>query len=163
MMTQEGEEPALQVAAADTPGENIIVPLHAEELAVSRRQVERAVVRVATLTHEVETLVEEDLVHQRAEIRHVPIGRVVDAFPDIRQEGEFTIIPVVEEIVVVERRLLLKEEVHVRRVRTTDKHSETVLLRQQEAVVTRMPVDDADAAHGSNPDRTEVNSQAKDE
>jgi stress response protein YsnF len=45
----------------------------------------------------------------------------------------------VEEVLVVERRLVLKEEVHIRRVRTTERHKEMVMLRYQEAVVTRHP------------------------
>ena len=57
--------------------------------------------------------------------------------PTISQEGDTTIIPVVEEIVVVERRLVLKEEVRIRRVSTKDQHQETVVLREQEAVITR--------------------------
>jgi hypothetical protein len=32
---------------------------------------------------------------------------------------------------------MLKEEVHVRKVRTTERHQETVALRYQEAVVSR--------------------------
>ena len=51
-------------------------------------------------------------------------------------------MPVVEEVVVVERKLLLREEVHIRRVRATKQHVETVQLRQQEAVVTRTPACD---------------------
>jgi stress response protein YsnF len=57
--------------------------------------------------------------------------------PPIRQEGDITIIPVVEEVVIVERRLVLKEEVRVRRLSTKEQHQETVVLRKQEAVVTR--------------------------
>ena len=57
--------------------------------------------------------------------------------PPISHEGDITIIPVVEEMVVVERRLVLKEEVRVRRVSTKERHQETVVLRQQEAVITR--------------------------
>jgi hypothetical protein len=38
---------------------------------------------------------------------------------------------------VVERRLMLKEEIHIKRVRTTERHQEKVTLRSQEAVVTR--------------------------
>jgi stress response protein YsnF len=47
------------------------------------------------------------------------------------------VIPVVEEILVVERRLVLKEEIHVRRVRTTTRHRETVTLREEEIVIER--------------------------
>jgi hypothetical protein len=56
----------------------------------------------------------------------------------------------VEEIVVVERRLVLKEEVRVRRVSTKAQHRETVVLRQQEAVVTREEPDSQSQAPPPN-------------
>jgi uncharacterized protein (TIGR02271 family) len=51
------------------------------------------------------------------------------------------VIPIVEEVLVIERRLLLKEVVRVRRVRSTERHQESVTLRHHEAVVTRLPVE----------------------
>jgi stress response protein YsnF len=71
------------------------------------------------------------------EIVHVPIGRQIEFCPPVRVEGDTTILSIVEEIVVVERRLVLKEEVHMTKVRTTHAHRETVLLREQHAVITR--------------------------
>lgn len=50
-----------------------------------------------------------------------------------------TILPVVEEEIIITRRLVLKEEVHLRRFVIRDVHRETVVLRQQEAVITRTP------------------------
>jgi stress response protein YsnF len=44
-------------------------------------------------------------------------------------------------VLVIERRLLLKEEVRVRRVRSMERHQESVTLRHHEAVVTRLPVE----------------------
>ena len=92
---------------------------------------------MATTTREREQLIDEELTHERYEVERVPIGRVVEAAPPVREENGATVLSVVEEIVVVERRLMLKEEVHIRRVRTTERHRETVVLREQEAVVTR--------------------------
>ena len=69
--------------------------------------------------------------------------------PEARQEGDTTIIPIVEEVLVVERQLVLKEEVRIRRVRTTEHHKETVKLRYQEAVVTRQPGDTGKTDPGS--------------
>lgn len=68
----------------------------------------------------------------------MPIGRIVDAVPHIREEGDTTIMPVVEEILVVERRLILKEEVRIRRIHVSNHHREMVTLREQEAVITRV-------------------------
>jgi stress response protein YsnF len=113
------------------------VPLHVEEISVSRREIKKANVQVALVTETREQLINEELTHVRVEIERVPIDRAVEVAPPTRQEGDITIIPVVEEIVVVERRLVLKEEVRVRRVSTKEQHQETVVLRQQEAVVTR--------------------------
>ncbi len=121
-----------------------MLPLYGEDIAVSRRTVERATVRVATVTHRRDHVIDEMLAHEGVEVTHVPIGRIVDAVPPVREEGDVTIMSVVEEVIVVERRLQLKEEVHIRRIRTTEKHLETVVLREQEATVTRHPAGERD-------------------
>ena len=113
------------------------IPLHVEEVSVSRREIKKANVRIALITGTREQLIDEELTHVRVEIERVPIGRTIDVVPPISHEGDITIIPVVEEMVVVERRLVLKEEIRVRRVSTKEQHQETVVLRQQEAVITR--------------------------
>lgn len=109
-------------------GEFVTLALHAEQAVVSKR-VRKMRVRVARTTRTRDEVVEADLNHHQVIVEHVTVGRVVDAVPDIRQEGDVTILPVVEEEVVVMRRLVLKEEVHVRRIRTTEHHIETVTLR----------------------------------
>jgi hypothetical protein len=58
------------------------------------------------------------------------VGLKVEA---MRQEGDTAIAMIVEEVLVV---FMLKEEVRITRVRTTDRHKEKVMLRHQEAVVT---------------------------
>ena len=86
------------------------VRLHEEELSVSRRKSETSTVRVATVTHTSDHLGDEELVTEEVEVERVPIGRYVEAVPPVRQEGNLTIVSIVEE--VIERRLLLREEVH---------------------------------------------------
>ncbi len=116
-------------------------PLHVEEVSVSRRELKKANVQIALITGTREQRIVEELTQVRVEIERVPIDQTVEVVPPIRQEGDTTIIPVVEEVVVVERRLVLKEEVRVRRVSTKEQHQETVVLRQQEAAVTRREPD----------------------
>jgi uncharacterized protein (TIGR02271 family) len=114
------------------------IPLHVEELSVSRRQTGGDTLQVSTVTREHERFVDEMLNHERVEIERVPIGRPVDAMPPVRQEGDTTIMSVVEETIVVERHLFLKEEVRIRRLRVSERHQETVVLRKQEAVIARV-------------------------
>jgi uncharacterized protein (TIGR02271 family) len=120
-------------------GVETAIPLAAEEVAVSKHVVETGRVKITRVTHEREQLIDELLAREAVDIGRMPIGRPIDAMPAVREEGDTIIIPIVEEVLVVERRLFLKEEVHVRRVRTTERHQETVRLRHQEAVITRVP------------------------
>jgi stress response protein YsnF len=113
------------------------IPLHVEDISISRREIKKANVQIALITGTREQLIDEELTHVRVEIERVPVGVTIEVVPPVSHEGDITIIPVVEEVVVVERRLVLKEEVRVRRVSTKEQHQETVVLRQQEAVVTR--------------------------
>jgi uncharacterized protein (TIGR02271 family) len=119
------------------PDDERKLQLFAEELSVAKEKLETGRVRVSTRTHEREAVVDEDLARERVEVETVPMNLGIDAVPEVRQEGDTTIIPVVEEQLVVERRLVLKEEVRIRRVRSTERHQEKVKLRYQEAIVTR--------------------------
>jgi stress response protein YsnF len=115
-----------------------ILELLEERVLVERRVVQGQTVRVALTTQFRDHLVEEPLSSETVEIERIAVGRVVEATPEIRQEGDITIVPIMDEVLVLERRLVLKEEVRIRRVRTTDLHRETVQLRKQTAAVTRI-------------------------
>jgi uncharacterized protein (TIGR02271 family) len=127
-----------------------VLPLLAEEVSVSKRVVETGRVQIARVTHQREQLIDELLHRETVEIERTPIERHVDAMPAVREEGDTTVVPIVEEVLVVERRLFLKEEVRIRRVRSTERHQESVTLRHQEAVVTRVPVETP--AAGNSPE-----------
>lgn len=113
------------------------IRLHAEDITVARRSVAGDTVRVETTTRMRDHHIDEPHLHTRVQVERIPIGRIVAAVPPVREEGDTTILPVVEEIILVERRLILKEEVHVRRVRVAERHSQTVTTREQTAEVYR--------------------------
>jgi uncharacterized protein (TIGR02271 family) len=135
-MTSDSDEVHMPDDIRDT-----MIPLYEEDLSVSKRQVVTGRVRVETVTREHEQLVDAQLARERVEVERVAIGTPIDAIPAVRREGDTTIIPIVEEVLVVERRLVLKEEIHIHRVRTTEQHQERVTLRRQEAVITRLPIE----------------------
>ena len=111
----------------------------AERLLIEKRTVEGEGVRVRIVMDEEETPASVTLRAERIEVEHVPIGRMVERAPPVREENGVTIIPVMEEVVVTETRLVLKEELHIRRVAETREHQQTVLLRRQRAEVERLP------------------------
>jgi uncharacterized protein (TIGR02271 family) len=137
---------------ADTPDnrtENISVPVIEEELEVGKRRVEGDRVSVRTVSRERTELVEQPLESMEVEIERIAIDREIDMVPEIRNDGDTMIIPIVEERLVVEKRLFLREEVHVHRRRVVTQFRQNVTLRSQEVVVERR-----DAA--SDRDRTET-------
>ena len=140
VLADRGRAPSLAEGAVAT--QEAVLRLSAEEVSVARRAVQgRVQVHVHTVARQ--HAVDEALTHERVEIERVAIGRPVDAIPPDRQEGDTTVISVVEEVVVIHRQLVLREEVRMRRVRVTERHRETVSLRVQEAVVERsgLPAD----------------------
>ena len=124
-----------------TPAASPSLPLHQERLLVTKR-VRKTLVRAARTTTQRTVAVDEDLAVEQVVVTRVPVGRVVDTVPPVREENGVTIVPVVEEEMVLVRRLVLKEEVRFERVRSTVRHVETVTLRRQEVTVTRTPVPD---------------------
>ena len=116
----------------------VTVQLHAEEIAVSKCRVASGLVRVKVATRSHDEVVDEVLRHERVVVERVTINQPVETVPPLRVEGDTTILSVVEEVVVVTRQLMLKEEVRMRRVQVTEAHHEVVTLREQEAVITRV-------------------------
>lgn len=113
------------------------IPLVEEDLLISKRETETGRVRVRTEVQWQTAHARADLFHDRVEVDRVPVGREVDAVPPVREEGDTVVIPVVEEVLVVEKRLVLKEEVRLKRVRTVEQVDEPVRLRSMHAVVER--------------------------
>lgn len=116
-----------------------VLPLVDEALTVGRRTVETGKVRIGIVNDTREQRIVEQLVRGGVEIERVAIGRPVDGVPPMREEGETIVIPVVEEVLVVEKRLMLVEEIRIHRSATRVDHAETVGLVRQRAVIERLP------------------------
>lgn len=132
----------LPAALADLAGPErgadgrMVIPVLAEELAVSTRQHER-VVRVQKRVHTREETVEVPVHRDEVLVERVPVGRVVEGAPKVRTEGDTTVVPVLEEVLVVEKRLMLKEEIRITLRRTAETNPQRVVLRSEEVVVDR--------------------------
>ena len=120
-----------------------VLPLVEETLRVGKRQVETGRVRVSVSTDVQEQVVRETLRSERAELERVPIGRelaVGEPAPALRREPDGTVVvPVLEEVLVVERRLVLKEEIRMRLVAVDEAVEQPVTVRRQRATVERLP------------------------
>lgn len=122
------------------PAEAVAIPVVEERARVTMREIEGDRLRVTTRTETVEAHVIENLRTDQVQVTRVPVDRTLAAgepAPAIRTEGSVTIVPVVEEIVVVEKRFVLKEEIHILREVTSEAVDVPVTLRKQRAVIDR--------------------------
>jgi uncharacterized protein (TIGR02271 family) len=139
--------------------EEAVLPLVVETLHVGKRRVETGRVRVSVATETEERLVRETLRSERVEVDRVAVGRELAAgepAPIARREADGTlVIPVLEEVLAVERRLVLREEIWMRTISIEETVEETVALRHQHAEVERLPPTDAGprGASGGTPPR----------
>lgn len=113
------------------------IPLVEEQAVVGKRAVETGRVRVRTVVEQRTELVRDALTRENVEVTRVAVDRPVEAVPAIRTEGDTTIVPVVEEVLVVEKRLVLREEIHIRRQTAVEPVEQAVTLRATRAVVER--------------------------
>lgn len=117
--------------------DELVLPLVEERLVVGKREVVTGRVQVRTIVTEEPSEARASLIHRRVEIERLAIGEEVLAVPPVREEGDTTIVPVVREEIVITKRLILVEEIRMRRVTTVEDHVETVILKSQHAEVYR--------------------------
>jgi uncharacterized protein (TIGR02271 family) len=119
------------------PNTDEIIQVVNETATIEKRDVVTGRVRVSTRTDTADELVSATLERGNVEVTRIPINREIDAPPPVRTEGDTTFVPVVEEILVVEKRWVLLEEIQIRQTTKTQAVELPVTLRKQHAVIER--------------------------
>jgi uncharacterized protein (TIGR02271 family) len=114
-------------------------PVMQEALQVDTRTVDTGRgVRLHKSVDAQEKTVDLPLLRDELAIEHVAIGQVVaDAPPLARYEGDTLVVPVLEEVLVVQKQLLLKEEVRITRLRRQVHAPQSVTLKSEQVTVER--------------------------
>jgi uncharacterized protein (TIGR02271 family) len=128
-----------ELQAAAEHHDEIVVPVVEEEVRVAKRSVESGRVRLTKTVDEREVLIDQPLLEEHVEVNRIAVNQMVDAPPPIRYEGDTMIIPVLEEVVVVDIKLMVREEIHVIRTRQEVHQPQSVMLRREEVAVERDP------------------------
>ena len=128
------------------------IPLVEERVSVDKVKRLGDRVRVSTHTETVESRLPVELAEMEVEVVRVPVGRKIDMAPQVVTEGDLTIIPVVEERIVVTRELYLVEEVHIRRTERRETTEIPVATRRQTVDVQRISPAETDQHKGYHDD-----------
>lgn len=134
-----------------------------EQLDVHRETVDTGrPLRLRKQVEEEPVVVREPLDIETVQVERVPIGRVVDGWPAVRQEGDVTVVPVIEERLVTRKELVLVEEIRLTRQRKVVHGQAEVSLRREHVLVERFDpgsgqwlpeTGDPDAPAEPNPNR----------
>jgi stress response protein YsnF len=133
-------------ASSLAPGEELVVPVVREEAHVTTQRTVTGRVRVTKTVQDREVLVQEPSRHEEVEVERVAVNRFISEPATVRYEGDTMIVPVMEEVAVVETRLRLKEELRITKRQITTDKSQPVRLRTEEVHVERVPVSEPSAA-----------------
>lgn len=124
---------------AAPPGDSpVTIPVHEERVQVETYEVETGRgVRVHKRVSERPEHVLRDLWHDEVDVQRVPVDRIVAEAPATRYEGDTLVVPVLEEVLVVEKRYRIKEELRITRSRHKERHAATVPVRTEDVTVER--------------------------
>jgi len=112
-----------------------VIPVIEETVRIEKREFESGRVVVHKTVVERDEVVDIILRQQDLSMERVPVGRVVSEAPQTRQEGDTLIVPILEEVLVVEKRLVLKEELHIRKQSSERTEQKTVRLRSEQVEI----------------------------
>jgi len=120
----------------------LVIPVVEERLEVSRERVETGRVRISKSVEAREVVVDDPLKRESVRVEHVPINQVVTGeVPRVREEGDVTVIPILEERVVTRTELVLVEEVRIHRDQSEYHDPQRVTLRKEVVAVERFGED----------------------
>ena len=126
------------LARIPTRKHQAVVPVIQEELKVGKRVVESGRVQIIKRVELRDQIVDEPLLGDEVEVKRVAVNRPVERIVRPRQVGNTLIIPIMEEVLVVQKKLILKEELHVRRRQTQTRRPQRVTLRAERAEIKRI-------------------------
>jgi uncharacterized protein (TIGR02271 family) len=129
--------PSAPMASADPSQNTFVIPVIEERLAVQKHSRVTGVVRVSTHTTEHEEVVDLPLSSEEVAVERVPVYREISTPEEPRREGDKLIIPLMEEVLVVRKQLVVREEIHLTTRHAEQHRPQRVVLRRQQASVER--------------------------
>lgn len=144
LVLRDGASLTADLVFADLGTDGPVVLAEAEEHVHARTKTrETGRVRARVVTETRDEPIDATGWRETVDVERVPVGRVVDAPQGVRDEDGVVVIPVYEEVLVVERRLVLREEVRLTTRREPVPGPASVPLRRQHVEIDRLPPDDA--------------------
>ena len=116
------------------------IPLYQEQVSVLKQDVISDRLRVTTSVEERAVLIEETVERGALQVERIAVERPVTEAPAPRQDGDTLVLCVVEERLIVEKRLFVIEEVRITRTATVEHVAISETVRTMRATVAHADV-----------------------
>ena len=114
------------------------IPIIEEELQIDKKTVEKGRVIISKTINEESKVLDLPSTNEEVRVERIPINKVIGEMPAaVRYEGNTMIIPVLQEITVVEKKILLVEEIHVTKSTVSSTETKEITLRKEEIKIER--------------------------
>lgn len=114
----------------------VVIPVLAEELRVDTELREVGRVKISKQVELRDEPIDLTFIRDHVAVERVPVGRPVDEPQEVRYEGDVMVIPVHEEVLVVQKQLVVREELRVRVDRLASREQTSVRLRSEAVTIT---------------------------
>jgi uncharacterized protein (TIGR02271 family) len=135
IVTATSQDPTSEIQEND---EKTVLPVIEEHVVISKEVIETGKVIIKKRVKEEEAYVNIPIIQEAYQVERKP-GRkeLLNEHPSIRTEGDKMIIPVVREVLVIEKKYEVLEEVHVIKTKTEVPHLQQITLLKEEVIVER--------------------------
>lgn len=118
--------------------QQMAIPVVQEQVRIEKRVVDTGKgLRIRKTVSEHEQVVDEPLLQDELIVEHVPVGQMLVAseLPTTRYDGDTLVVPVFEEVLIVEKQTRLKEELRITRRKHETHAPQSVVLRSEQVSV----------------------------
>jgi len=122
----------------DPVDRDVVVPVVQEQVHVDAVPVVTGGVRVTKHVETENQLIEQQLRRSHADVKRVKTNRVVDGPQAAQRVGNTLIIPVVSEVIRVEKRWVVTEEIHITQREDVERVQQTVPVNYETARIERL-------------------------
>ena len=127
------------MAEQDRVDRDLVIPVVQEQVSVDAMPVVTGGVRVTKHVESQDQVIEQQLRTMHADVKRVKTNRVVDGPQQPAQRsGNTLIIPIVSEVVQVEKRWVVTEEIHITQREEVENFQQTVPVNYERADIERV-------------------------
>ncbi|MGI8634848.1 MAG: YsnF/AvaK domain-containing protein [Segetibacter sp.] len=119
-------------------GDHMTIPVVQEQVKIGKKVIETGKVHISKVAYEDVDRYTIPYIEENVSVERIPKEEIVDVMPPaIRYEDDVMVISVFKEVAVVEKRIMLVEEIRVTKTRTEKTETCDITLKKEEVQINR--------------------------